>query len=217
MPHASPLDLPARHTEATRLHELVLPDGTRTESPVGSFITTHGSSLVFSAPHEMEHTRDATQKHAEGGTGALAARLAALTGGSSIRTDGTQNGDPNWDDPHPYAEEALRLAAGGTLVDLHMMLNRGFEVCLGLGPDPSLNRHLWLVLVDELLAADVRVSLNWPFGAKGRTLTTRALRAGIPAVQIEMVPEAFDPTSDVFACVVSALGRASSAFADPGN
>lgn len=174
----------------------------------GGFAVVRGSNLVFSAPHEMPQFRDGEEKIAEAGTAALAATLAAHTGGSAIWTHGTQAGDPNWDDPHPYASCLLGLAADGICVDLHMMRPRGFEVCIGLGPDHRLNRAVWEPLLDELLDADVRVSLNWPFGARGRTLTTRAQAAGIAAIQVEMIPDVFDPSRDEHACVVSALLRA---------
>jgi hypothetical protein len=174
----------------------------------GDFAVVRGSNLVFSAPHEMPQFRDGEEKIGESGTAALAATLAAHTGGSAIWTHGTQAGDPNWDDPHPYASHLLGLAADGICVDLHMMRPRGFEVCIGLGPDHRLTRAVWDPLLDELLDADVRISLNWPFGARGRTLTTRAQAAGIAAIQVEMIPDVFDPSSNEYACVVSALLRA---------
>ena len=163
---------------------------------------------MFSAPHEMPGFRDGEAKIGETGTAALAATLASHTGGSAIWTHGTQSGDPNWDDPHPYAEHLLDLAADGICVDLHMMRPRGFEVCIGLGIDHRLIRAVWEPLLDELLDADVRISLNWPFGARGRTLTARAQAGGIAAIQVEMIPDVFDLSSNEHVCVVSALLRA---------
>ncbi len=182
-------------------------------SSMGGFEVTVGSPLVFSAPHEQPQMRDGVEKIAEGGTGPLATQLAAQVAASSITTHGSQAGDPNWDDPHPFVDAALALATNGALIDLHMMANRGFEVCLGLGADHAANRPLWLPLLDELLAADLRVSINYPFGSRGRTVTARAQRVGIPAVQVEMIPEAYDATSDVFACATSALARAAQTWA----
>jgi hypothetical protein len=184
-----------------------VPDTEVVPSPLGSFAIVRGSNLVFSAPHEMPQVRDGDVKIGETGTAALAATLAARTGGSAIWTHGSQNGDPNWDDPHPYADALISQAADGLSIDLHMMRPRGFEVCIGLGPDHRLTRDVWTPLLDELLDADVRVSLNWPFGARGRTLSTRAQAAGIKAIQVEMIPEVFDSSSDEHACVISAVLR----------
>jgi hypothetical protein len=174
----------------------------------GAFKVLRGSNLVFSAPHEMPQFRDGEENRGETGTAALAATLASHTGGSAIWTHGTQTGDPNWDDPHPYASHLFDQAANGICVDLHIMRPRGFEVCIGLGLEQRRIRAVWEPLLDELLDADVRISLNWPFGARGRTLTTRAQAAGIAAVQIEMIPDVFDPSSNEHTCVVSALLRA---------
>ena len=157
--------------------------------------------------------RDGEPKQAESGTGLLAAVLAGRTGGSAFVTSGEQHGDPNWDEDHPFTLAAVNRADGGCLVDLHMMRPRGFEVCVGLGPNYEMARPLWVPLLDELLAADVRVSLNWPFGARGATvIAAAAQRSRVPAVQVEMAFEVFEEGSDAQACVVSALMRASRAW-----
>ena len=205
MPYCSPSDLDDRRAQTV----VVTPSAVEIITSVhGDFAIVRGSNLVFSAPHEMPQLRDGEEKIGEAGTAALAATLATHTGGSAVWTHGNQAGDPNWDDPHPYASHLLGLAAEGICIDLHMMRPRGFEVCIGLGLDHRRTRTVWEPLLDELLDADVRVSLNWPFGARGRTLTARAQAAGIAAIQVEMIPDVFDPSRDEHACVVSALLRA---------
>ncbi len=186
---------------------------TTVASPLGPFTVTAGSTLVFSAPHEVPHMRDGAEKFGEGGTAALAEHLAALVAASAVCTTGTQLADPNWDDPHPFVTEALRLATHGALVDLHMMADRGVHVCIGLGPDHDTNRWLWEPLLDELLAADLKLSLNWPFAARKRTITTRAQAVGIPAIQVEMIPGAYTPGDPIHERATTALGNAAMTWA----
>ena len=164
-----------------------------------------GSSLVFSAPHQEPHFREGVEKIGENGTADLAMMLADSTRGTALYTTGFQLGDPNWDESHEFSKEIQELSVGGAVVDLHIMRNRGVEVCLGLGVDHELSRPLWQPLLDEFLNADVRVSINWPFGGRGRPLTSKMQRLGVPALQIEMVPEVFDDNRYERACVVSAL------------
>lgn len=184
------------------------PDGHR-------FAVVSGGNMVFSAPHEEPHTRDGERKFRERGTALLSMLLASDVGGSAIYTAGWQLGDPNWDDPHPYFTEAKMLAdGGGCVVDLHIMRNRGVEVCLGLGVDHTWIKWMWEPLLEELLNADVRVSLNWPFGGRGRPITSRMQRAGVPSIQIEMIPEVFDAETRERVCVVSALRRAALRWRD---
>lgn len=155
-------------------------------TPTGAYQHLHGGPLVFCAPHEEAQVRDGSVKIAEHGTGPLAMRAAQLCDGSALVTHGPQLGDPAWDDQHPLAVAALDLARDGALVDLHQMRPRGFDICLGLGPDHLLARRIWLPVLDELLACDLTVCLNWPFAARGKPLVARAARAGIPAVQVEI-------------------------------
>lgn len=179
-----------------------------TPTASGPFDSAGSGTLVFSAPHEREQVRDGVKKFAEAGTGPLAFALARHVGAFAMATAGEQTGDPNWDLEHPYTDQVIRTARTGAVVDIHMMQPRGFEVCLGLGPDHELSRVLWQPLLDELLAADVRVSLNWPFGSRGRTVVAQAASAGVPGLQVEMSFEVFDPSTDEHACVVSALAQA---------
>lgn len=147
---------------------------------------------MFSAPHEEAQVRDGQHKTAEVGTGALALRAAALCGGSALATSGQQTGDPGWDDPHPFAAHAIQAARGGVLVDIHQMRPRGFDVCLGLGPDHQRARRLWLPVLERLLEDELTVFINWPFAARGRPIVGRAAREGILAVQVELSYELFD-------------------------
>jgi hypothetical protein len=206
--YGQPGDLAARAAELAELTRRCEAPTAVTSTPVGAYRTTAGTALVFSAPHEMAHLRDGSTKQPESGTGQLALQLAAATGGSAIVTCGTQHGDPNNDLDHPYRHAAADLADGGTLIDLHMMAPRGPHICLGLGPDPQMGRPVWEVLLDELVDADLRVALNWPFGAKGSTVTSHLQARGVPATQVEIAYDCFDETHDAHVAVMSALLRA---------
>ena len=163
----------------------------------GAYHVLAGGPLVFTAPHEQEHLRDGRVKQAESGTGDLAIRAATLSGGTALVTHGPQIGDPNWDDPHPFAEQAVALARGGALIDIHMMRPRGFDLCLGLGPDHDLSKRLWRPLLENLIEHGFTVCVNWPFPARGRPLAARAARAGIPGVQVEVSYELFTDTAKI--------------------
>jgi hypothetical protein len=101
-------------------------------------------------------------------------------------------GDPSWDADSPYLERDCQLAAGGLVIDLHMMRPRGVDICVGLGPRPELTERLWPIFVEEAVAGGLRPAVNWPFAAVGRTLTSQLQRRGIPAVQLELSGECFD-------------------------
>ena len=58
-------------------------------------------------------------------------------------------------------------------------------------PDHQRSRSIWLTALDQLLDVGLTVCVNWPFAARGRPLTGRAVRAGIPAVQVELSYELF--------------------------
>jgi hypothetical protein len=161
-------------------------------SPLGQYRVLEGSSLLFSAPHEMAQIREGVAKVAEAGTANLAFRMADELGASAIATFGEQMGDPNWDIDHPYRLEALQIAQNGILIDLHMMSPRGLDICLGLGSGNNLNRPLWTPIMAELLDSGFSLSVNWPFASKGRTITAASLRAGLVAIQIEISYDLFD-------------------------
>jgi hypothetical protein len=211
MGYCRPLDLEERRAlisrDATKRGEVRGENGYQ----YGVFL---GSSLVFSAPHQEPHFREGVEKIGENGTADLAMMLADYTRGTALYTTGVQLGDPNWDESHEFSKEIQERSVGGAVVDLHIMRNRGVEVCLGLGIDHELSRPLWQPLLDEFLNADVRVSVNWPFGGRGRPITSKIQRLGVPALQIEMVPEVFDDNRHERACVVSALLMASRTWRD---
>lgn len=167
-----------------------------------------GKGIVFSAPHNVEQIRDEKPKRAEKGTGELAFGLARHVGGAALRTVDRQSGDPNWDIGSPYVGRAHELSGGRPIVDLHMMRPRGVEICVGLGPLAALADGLWQPLVDEAVKAGLRVSVNWPFGASSRTITGQSQQAGIPAVQVELTWDCFDPNHAATARAWSAMARA---------
>lgn len=205
----APADLGQRELEVAE-HDSGAHEGRNTHTPLGSFAQLLGGNLVFSASHEAEHRRNGEHKRAEPGTAKLAAMLAARSSGSALWTYGTQKGDPNWDLRHPYADRLVETAKGGGVIDLHVMRDRGVMVCLGLGPSHQMSKPLWEPLLEQLLDADVRVAINWPFGSRGRTLTARTQKQGIMSIQVEMIPEVFCDGHPARTCVVSALLRTAS-------
>lgn len=186
-------DHASRQEEISRLRELSGAQRVFGSSPRGPFQTLTGKGILFSAPHEATHIRDGVEKRAEIGTAALAFALASYTDGSALATLGIQLGDPNWDLGSPYLDRAMELAGSSAVVDLHIMRPRGVEICLGLGPEPRLSAGLWNVLLEEAVAAGLRASINWPFGANARTITGQLQRRGVRAIQIELSSECFDP------------------------
>jgi hypothetical protein len=167
-----------------------------------------GGKMLFSAPHEVAHVRDGVLKPAEKGTGAFAFALAGYVGGRAIIAAGEGAGDKNWDLDTPYVQRAKVLAGAGIVIDLHMMKPRGPDVCIGLGPHPELSQDLWRVFVEEAIAAGLRVAVNWPFAANSRTVTAQLQRQGVPAIQLELSWECFDPEHIAMARAWSAIARA---------
>lgn len=210
-------DVPA---EIIALRELGAGPGTVEPGPTGAWETTPGAGAVLSAPHEVLHVRDGVAKQAERGTGRLAFALARAVGGAGIRTHGPQNGDPNWDAGHPYTARLAELAAGAPVVDLHIMKDRGVELCVGLGPHPELADGLWQPLVEEAVAAGMRAAVNWPFAARGRTVTAALQRQGLRAVQVELTWDCLNPSHPsmpvAYAAMLQAVHRIAAVRADAG-
>lgn len=175
---------------------------------VGHWQTTTGSDILFSAPHEVTHTRDGATKIAESGTAELAFALARELGGSAIATVGAQLGDPNWDIGHPFVSRAASLAADNRpVVDLHMMRPRGTDLCVGLGPRPQLADDLWFPIVDEAVRSGLRVSVNWPFAGSSRTVSGQLQERDISAIQVELTWDCFAPNEPSMTRAWTALAR----------
>jgi hypothetical protein len=203
-----------RAKEVEELERLSLSPGQRESHPTGPWEVVRGSGVLFSAPHEVTHIRDGAEKIAERGTGALALALARFATGSGITTAPGQVGDPNWDVGNPYLERAHTLAGDSPTVDIHMMRPRGVELCIGLGPFPRLADGLWQVFVDEAVAAGLRVSVNWPFGANERTVTAQLQARGNRAIQLELSWECFNGMDLAKARAWSSIGRAARRLAN---
>jgi len=176
-------DEKARASEAKELARLAQSPGVREFDPTGPWDVVSGSGPLFSAPHAVTHIRDGAEKLAEHGTGPLARALARYISGTGITTAGVQTGDPNWDPRSPYLERAYILADGNPTIDIHIMRPRGVELCIGLGPFPQLADGLWQIFAEEAVAGGLRVSLNWPFAANTRTVTSQLQARGNKAVQ----------------------------------
>lgn len=213
--YAQPPDLATRIAELYAALAMDQATPRRIDDEHGPLLVSDGTApLLLTAPHEVPHWRNGAEKFGEGGTAALARTLAAATGAAALTTHETQTGDPNDDEVHRFRDLAVELGAGRVGLDLHMMQPRGFEVCLGLGPDVALARPVFDVVCTELLAADVRFAVNWPFGARGRTVTALLQHNGVPAVQVEVAYDCFESDHTSHAAVFSALLRSACRLAN---
>ena len=201
-------DEKARASEAKELARLAQSPGVREFDPTGPWDVVSGSGPLFSAPHAVTHIRDGAEKLAEHGTGPLARALARYISGTGITTAGVQTGDPNWDPRSPYLERAYILADGNPTIDIHIMRPRGVELCIGLGPFPQLADGLWQIFAEEAVAGGLRVSLNWPFAANTRTVTSQLQARGNKAVQLELSWECFQKDRSARERAWSVMGRA---------
>lgn len=183
------------------------------DSEKRGFTSIHGDAVLFSAPHAVTHCRDGEAKQDEAGTEILAAGLAVDLGVSAIWSTSDLEGDPNWDHDHPFKLHAVDLCRDGSALDLHVMMDRGFDICLGLGDDPESSRRVWTSCVDEFVRAGFTVSINHPFPAGSRTITSHLQRSGTEAIQIEMTWDVCNPdgrgprTAEVLHRICSNLRR----------
>lgn len=183
------------------------------EANWGSWKSCTGSlDLLFSAPHEYPHKRDGVEKVAERGTSELAFTLAQLVDGFAIATTSSLESDPNWDKDHPYTKEVTKLFRNGVVIDLHIMKDRGFAACIGLGVNPSLLDGIWQRLVTEFVNSDITTCIGWPFAAGPRTVTSKLQADGLKAIQLELTPEFYDRNSELNEKVRSALVRFSNSL-----
>ncbi len=149
-----------------------------------SFIS--GKPILLSAPHATLHYRDGAPKQDEPGTDLMAVGVAKSFGGSAIWVNQSLEGDPNWDHDHPYKAKALDLSRKGIALDLHVMMDRGFDICIGLGDKRPIERNLWSTCAQLFLENGFTVSLNYPFPAGARTVTSYLQRHDVQAIQVEM-------------------------------
>lgn len=150
------------------------------------FVTREGMAVLLSAPHAVTHIREGMPKQAEPRTDVIAAGVADVLGLSAIWSTSSLSGDPNWDMSHPYKDEALRLALGGVALDLHVMENRGFDICLGLGDQKHADPRLWKTCAEVFLSFGHTVSINYPFSAGRQTVTGFMQENSVRAIQVEM-------------------------------
>jgi hypothetical protein len=180
-----------------------------TSDPFGPWRELQGTGVLLSAPHEVEHVRDGERKWAEPGTGPLAFAVARLHGTAAICTAGTQGGDPNWDIGSQYLERALVMAADVKVVlDLHMMLPRGVDIGIGVGPIPALVERFCDPLFLEADSAGLIATRNFPYRAEGVAVTSQLQRRGVPAIQLELSVDCFDPRRQAMRASWTAISRA---------
>lgn len=181
------------HSEAFPAGHVVIDSGksatelVHADGRTAGFSWIAGKGVILTAPHAVQHLRDGESKQAEPNTEFLAAGLAMAVGGSAVWSTTGIHGDPNWDDDHPFKLKAVDLVDKGEhALDLHIMRDRGFDVCLGLGVQRPIDRSLWMLCAEEFVEAGYTVSINYPFSAGPRTVTSHLQREGVRAIQIEM-------------------------------
>lgn len=147
---------------------------------------THRPSIVLTAAHGTNHTRDGTAKWADRGTGSLCLLLAETTGCAALVTVGAR-GDGNHDMDHPIKDALLTLTLGGieNVVDLHGSAHLPDSPDLDLGTSTG---YTPAPFVDALTRHDrIRVTINAArAAASARRITTFAQTHGLFAVQLEI-------------------------------
>ena len=157
-----------------------------------SFEYQEGNYILISAPHAYDHNRDGVEKQGELGSDKIAKLTAMRLSLGYIVTQGAQLGDPNWDNVHPYRDKVLQVADGYKyLVDIHFMLPSKVDLNIGRGNDFESNSLLSESIFKVFEREGYRVAVNWPFAAKGPTLTSLAQSVGLPALQLEINYESF--------------------------
>lgn len=144
----------------------------------------------------------------EFGSEELAFALARNVNGSAVSTTDGLDGDPNWDVGHPYIDVVYGLANGAPVIDLHKMIPRGVDICVGLGSNLGTSERLWRPIVKEAVSAGLRVAVNWPFAAGPVTVTGQLQNRGLDAIQIELSFDCYDPGPARVAAWISLLRAA---------
>lgn|GEM_PF-1896669 len=134
--------------------------------PWSAVLRTGSLPLLWSAPHAVRHMRHGRGKRAERGTGGLAELLALETGAIAVCAAGHVGNWEIWKEREDAFAASLRSFSQGRLViDLHGMTDHHqADLCIGLGPSPSLlSRSFAALLLYRFSAAKVLV--NAPFDA----------------------------------------------------
>ena len=172
------------------------------------------SRIAVSAPHAVNHRRDAADKLADRGTGGLAELLAELVPLTALIVAARDSGDANWDNGHRLKTRLAGLQPRPLFVlDIHGMTGTDtadVEIGLGLSPTQA-SRALAQSLVSELATAGLNCSMDATYTARRVTTITSwaQLSLGIPAIQIELASAVRPPDgkSESLAKVVASLVR----------
>jgi hypothetical protein len=150
------------------------------------------SSVMFTAPHATQPTRDGKLRFADTGTGSLARMLNETACASVLYTTRASPADPNRTDDNAFKQELerrLRETRPVLVVDLHGSdPNRPYDIDFGTIGGRSLRGRADLLdaLVASLRADGLEVFSAGRFDAAGKTVTRWVYERSIPAVQLEI-------------------------------
>ena len=160
-----------------------------------SFVIKHGTGgIMFSAPHNVEQTREGKIKYSEPHTGILAEALHKKYGCPVIIKTANCNDDANFDPVSDYRDELIRYINENNirfLIDLHqltptrdVMINFGTATLKNIDNISQLNIFLSEFSKNKLGI----IQVDEPFGAFNEYTVSSAVRreCGIPCVQLEI-------------------------------
>lgn len=152
----------------------------------------NAETVVFTAPHAVNHERDGNDKLADRGTGGLAVALHTRAGFGALIAAQRIGGDANFDPSHPLKDllSAVRHQTRA-VIDLHGMSkdHAQADVVIGTAHNALLGAPLGRIAKASIEAEGLTVSVNAPFDARRpTTITSFAHKLGIPAIQLEISP-----------------------------
>ncbi len=160
-----------------------------------SFELIEGSgSVMISAPHAVEHTREGRVRYPEPQTAELAKLLQETLDCPIIYKTANAEDDANYDEDCPYKQAAaayIRSHKVRFLLDLHQMAgSRPLQICIGTGRLMNMQDERLVNQLAELFEQRgiVSVSVDEPFAASyPYTVSSYIHReCGIPCLQIEI-------------------------------
>jgi hypothetical protein len=152
------------------------------------------SPVIITAPHSTRPFREGKRRFSDGGgTAALAAALANLTGVTAIYVTYEGPSDPNYYDENAFKAELARLIESTHplfVLDIHgSHPYRSFDIDIGTMQGASLlgNQKLLFNLIDHLRLEGISsLSYNRFEASKNETIIKFASRHGVPAIQLEI-------------------------------
>jgi hypothetical protein len=172
---------------------------TQDASRLGKFDRKNGDGILWSAPHSADQMRMGRLRPREPYTASLARLLGDGVDGS-LAVWGPAEGDPNWDDCHPFKDTLADLASGYDLVvDLHGMSDdHGVDLCAALGQRPTQEAVVLARRASVAASAHgLKLSVNHPFNARRPSTITCFLETrGTAAFQLYIARRLRRPAED---------------------